>query len=164
MSDPQPNTESRAHTGMPDNPDRAFLHTLLATQARNIKLDMNPALASLGATLLAGSAGALSIGFTAPEHSVQGNGVVAGGTLASMLDFAMALALLSELPHGRTCATISLTINMLEPGYVGEFVANARVKRLGGRVGFAGGELYDATRTHCIATATAPFAVFDVRR
>ncbi|RQT14863.1 MULTISPECIES: PaaI family thioesterase [Burkholderia] len=164
MSDPLPNTEFRDHAGIPDNPDRALLHALLSTQARNIKLDMNPALTSLGATLLAGSAGVLSIGFTAPEHSVQGNGVVAGGTLASMLDFAMALALLSELPHGRTCATISLTVNMLEPGHVGEFVANARVKRRGGRVAFAGGELYDATRTRCIATATAPFAVFDVRR
>ncbi|WP_425273963.1 PaaI family thioesterase [Paraburkholderia lacunae] len=146
-----------------DNPDRAFLHDLLSAQARNVTLDMNPALASLGATLLGGSAGALSIGFTAPNHSVQGNGVVSGGTLASMLDLAMALALLSQLPPGRTCATISLTVNMIEPGYVGDFVADARVKRLGGRVSFVEAWLHDAARTRCVATATAPFAVFDVR-
>lgn len=146
-----------------DNPDRAFLHDLLAAQVRDVRLDMNPALTSLRATLLAGSAGALSVGFTAPDYSVQGNGVVSGGTLASMLDFAMALALLSQLPPGRTCATISLAINMIEPGYVGEFVADARVKRLGARVSFVEAKLHDAARTRCVATATAPFAVFDVR-
>lgn len=146
-----------------DNPDRAFLHDLLSAQARNVTLDMNPALASLRATLLAGSTEALSIRFTAPDHSVQGNGVVSGGTLASMLDLAMALALLSQLPPGRTCATISLTVNMIEPGHVGDFVADARVKRLGGRVSFVEAYLHDAARTRCVATATAPFAVFDVR-
>lgn len=146
-----------------DNPDRAFLHNLLSTQARDVPLDMNPVLVSLGATLLVGSAQALSIRFTAPEYSVQGNGVVSGGTLASMLDLAMALALLAQLPPGRTCATISLTVNMIEPGYVGDFVADARVKRLGGRVSFVEADLHDATGTRRVATATAPFAVFDVR-
>ncbi|MFP3563518.1 PaaI family thioesterase [Paraburkholderia sp. SIMBA_030] len=146
-----------------DNPDRAFLHDLLSAQASNVTLGMNPALTSLRATLLAGSAEALSIRFTAPDHSVQGNGVVSGGTLASMLDLAMALALLAKLPHGRTCATISLTVDMIEPGYVGDFIADARVKRLGGRVSFVEAYLHDAERTRCVATATAPFAVFDVR-
>jgi uncharacterized protein (TIGR00369 family) len=147
----------------PDNPDRAFIHKLLSAHAKNVTLDMNPALVSLRATLLVGSARALSIGFTAPDHSVQGNGVVSGGTLVSMVDLAMALSLLSKLPHGRTCATISLTVNMIEPGHVGDFVADARVKRLGGRVAFLEADLYDATRTRCVASATASFAVFDVR-
>ncbi|MDR6468760.1 uncharacterized protein (TIGR00369 family) [Paraburkholderia graminis] len=146
-----------------DNPDRAFLHELLSAQASNVALDMNPALTSLRATLLAGSEEALSIRFTAPAHSVQGNGVVSGGTLASMLDLAMALALLAKLPHGRTCATISLTVDMIEPGYVGDFIADARVKRLGGRVSFVEADLYDETGTRRVASATAPFAVFDVR-
>ncbi|SFU26280.1 uncharacterized domain 1-containing protein [Paraburkholderia aspalathi] len=150
-------------TARRDNPDRAFLHDLLSTQARDVPLDMNPVLVSLGATLLVGSGEALSIRFTAPEYSVQGNGVVSGGTLASMLDLAMALALLAQLPPGRTCATISLTVNMIEPGYVGDFVADARVKRLGGRVSFVEADLHDATGTRRVATATAPFAVFDVR-
>ncbi|WP_027802375.1 PaaI family thioesterase [Paraburkholderia dilworthii] len=155
--------EISATTVARDNPDRALLHDLLSTQARNVALHMNPALISLGATLLIGNADSLSIGFTAPEHSVQGNGVVSGGTLASMLDFAMALALLSKLPQGRTCATISLNVDMIEPGYVGQFIADARVKRLGGRVSFVEADLYDATCARRVASATAPFAVFDVR-
>jgi uncharacterized protein (TIGR00369 family) len=80
-----------------------------------------------------------------------------------MLDLAMALALLAKLPHGRTCATISLTVDMIEPGYVGDFIAAARVKRLGGRVSFVEADLYDETGTRRVASATAPFAVFDVR-
>jgi uncharacterized protein (TIGR00369 family) len=148
----------------PDNPDRAFIQQTLAAGMRNVALEMNPALIWLGATLLGGSKGALSIGFTAPGESVQGNGVVSGGALASMLDLAMALALLSRLPHGRTCATISLTVNMLEPGHVGRFAVEARVKRLGGRVGFLEADLYDGAAARCIANATASFAIFDVRR
>ncbi|MFT0174030.1 PaaI family thioesterase [Paraburkholderia mimosarum] len=147
----------------PDNPDRAFLEQALAAGARDVPLDMNPALRWLGATLLRGTHGAVSIGFSAPRESLQGNGVVSGGALSSMLDLSMALALLSTLPHGRTCATISLTVNMLEPAHAGAFAVQARVKRLGGRIAFIEAELYDGTGARCVASATASFAVFDVR-
>lgn len=147
----------------PDNPDRAFIEQTLASGVRNVPLEMNPALTWLGATLLGGSSGLLSIGFTAPGESVQGNGVVSGGALASMLDLAMALALLSKLQPGRTCATISLTVNMLEPGKEGKFAVEACVRRLGGRIAFLEADLYDVARTRCVANATASFAIFDVR-
>ncbi|MEX3994717.1 PaaI family thioesterase [Paraburkholderia sp. EG286A] len=156
-------TEWATIESRPDNPDRAFIHELLEAQARDVSLDMNPALTSLRAKLLAGNAGALSIGFTAPEYAIQGNGVVSGGTLASMLDLSMALTLLSKLGHGRTCATISLTVNMIEPGHIGGFIADARVKRLGGRVAFLEADLRDAMGSRCVASATASFAIFDVR-
>ncbi|RKR45161.1 PaaI family thioesterase [Paraburkholderia sp. BL17N1] len=147
-----------------DNPDRAFIEQALAAGRRNVALEMNPALIWLGALLLGGEKGALSVGFTAPRESIQGNGVVSGGALTSMLDHAMALALLSRLQSGRTCATISLTVNMLEPGHIGKFTVEARVKRLGGRIAFLDADLYDgATRTRCVANATASFAIFDVR-
>ncbi|RQR51545.1 PaaI family thioesterase [Burkholderia sp. Bp9140] len=147
----------------PDNLDRAFIEQTVAAGIGNVPLSMNPALRWLGATLLGGSRGALSIGFTAPADAVQGNGVVSGGALASMLDLAMALALLSQLPYGRTCATVSLTVNMLEPGHVGKFAVEARVKRLGNRIAFLEADLYDGARARCVANATASFAVFDVR-
>lgn len=147
----------------PDNLDRAVINQCVSTGSRNVALEMNPALIRLGAMLLGGSPGDLSIGFTAPSESVQGNGVVSGGTLASMLDHAMALSLLSRLAHGRSCATISLTINMLEPGRLGGFTANARVKRLGGRIAFLEADLHDTAGGRCVATATASFAIIEVR-
>jgi uncharacterized protein (TIGR00369 family) len=155
--------EAASNVVRPDNPDRAFIQQTLASGVGNVALGMNPALRWLGATLLGGNRGALSIGFTAPTDSVQGNGVVSGGALASMLDMGMALALLSKLPYGRTCATISLTVNMLEPGHVGKFTVEARVKRLGGRIAFLEADLYDGGGVRCVANATASFAVFDVR-
>lgn len=146
-----------------DNPDRAYVQQTLEAGINNVALEMSPTSRWLRATLLGGTKGALSIGYTAPDESVQGNGVVAGGALASMLDLAMAFTLLSKLPHGRTCATISLTVNMLEPGHVGAFIVEARVRRLGGRIAFLEADLYDGTRTRCVANASASFAVFDVR-
>lgn len=147
----------------PDNPDRAFIQSLVEQGARDVKLAMNPALESLNTILIDVAAGNVTCRFTAPSASVQGNGVVSGGTLTSMLDFGMALALLSELPAGRTCATISLTVNMLEAGHVGDFIAKARVDRLGSRVAFLSGDLFDADGDRRVAHASASFAVFDVR-
>ncbi|MGF6969387.1 uncharacterized protein (TIGR00369 family) [Paraburkholderia sp. WC7.3g] len=147
----------------PDNPDRAFLQLIVERKSREVRLDMNPALASLNAVLLDAAPGVLSVRFRAPPDSIQGNGVVSGGTFTSMLDFAMALALLSKLPAGRTCATISLTVNMLEAGRIGDFVANARIDRLGGRVAFLSGDLFDHAGERRVAQATASFLVFDVR-
>ncbi|CAM2157908.1 Medium/long-chain acyl-CoA thioesterase YigI [Paraburkholderia tropica] len=150
-------------TARPDNADRAFIQSLVETGAQEVELAMNPALAALKAVLIDAVPGTLSVRFTAPETSLQGNGVVSGGTLTSMLDFAMALALLSKLPVGRTCATITLTVNMLEAGHIGNFIARAKVDRLGGRIAFLSAELFDADGKRRVAHATASFAVFDVR-
>jgi len=73
--------------------------------------------------------GELRLRLEAPASSTQGNGVVAGDSLASMLDLSMAMAVLSPLPPGRTCATISLTVNMMAATQAGRILATASVER-----------------------------------
>ena len=147
-----------------DNPTRAFVADAVASGRRNVVLDINPALASLSATLVESRANdEIVMRFTAPQSATQGNGVVGGGTLASMLDLAMAMSVLSRLKSGLTCATISLTVNMQAAGTQGDFLAVASVDRVGRQVAFAHARLYDAGGTRLIASATSSLAVFAER-
>lgn len=146
-----------------DNPTRACMAKAVSSGDRNIPLNMNPALASLSAVLEESRDGELVIRFTAPHSATQGNGVVSGGTLASMLDLAMAMTVLSRLKQGSTCATISLTVNMQAAGSQGDFVAIAGVDRMGRQIAFAHAKLYAAEGVRLIASATSSLTVFPVR-
>jgi uncharacterized protein (TIGR00369 family) len=146
-----------------DNPTRAYIANAVAAGGRNGPLDVNPALASLSALLFESAGAELVIRFTAPQSATQGNGVVGGGTLANMLDLAMAMAVLAQLKPGYTCATISLTVNMQSAGQQGHFIAVARVDRVGRQIAFADARLYDAERSRLIANATSSLAVIPMR-
>lgn len=146
-----------------DNPTRAQIAAAANEGLKNIPLDTNPASKSLSTTLIEASPGVVCLSFNAPETSTQGNGVVSGGTLASMLDLAMAMAVLSALPPGRTCATISLSVNMMAAAQVGTLIAHSSVERIGRNVGFARAELFDADGVRLLASGTSSLAIFDER-
>lgn len=148
---------------LPDNPTRAHVAAAVAAGRWDVPLDTNPASASLGAVLREGKPGELRLSFVAPQESTQGNGVVAGGTLASMLDLAMAMAMLSVLPPGRTCATINLSVNMMAAAKAGPLVATASVERVGRTVGFARASLFDASGERLVASGTSALSVFEER-
>lgn len=142
-----------------DNATRAFLSEAIEQKRFGIALDANPAFISLETTLIDGKPGEVNIGFTAGPHTLQGNGVVGGGTLAQMLDCAMAMAALSSLPVGLTCATISLTVQMLRPAAPGRLTAIGKVERSGKRVAFTTAQLFDAGGK-LVASGTSSLAVF----
>jgi uncharacterized protein (TIGR00369 family) len=148
---------------MSDNPTRAHVAAAVAAGRRDVPLDTNPASASLGAVLCEGKPGELRLRFVAPPESAQGNGVVSGGTLASMLDLAMAMTVLSVLPPGRTCATVNLSVNMMAAAKVGSLVATANVDHVGRSVGFASASLFDASGERLLASGTSALSVFDER-
>lgn len=146
-----------------DNPTRAHIAAAIAAGRRDVPLDTNPASVALGAVLSEGKPGELRLRFVAPPQSMQGNGVVGGGTLANMLDLAMAMAVLSVLPPGRTCATINLSVNMMAAAPVGPLVATASVERVGRSVGFARACLFDSSGERLVASGTSALSVFDER-
>lgn len=144
-----------------DNPTRVFIREAIDAGdfgSDGIALDINPFFGTLGATLRGGNPGNVEVGFRMGPETIQGNGVVGGGMIASMLDAATATATLSALEPGTTCATISLTVNMLGPGKAGDFRAEASVDRLGRKVGYVSGKLYDASG-RLVATASCAMAI-----
>lgn len=148
---------------MRDNPTRAHVAAAVAAGRHDIALDTNPASVSHGTVLLEGRRGQLRLGFVASPESTQGNGVVSGGTLASMLDLAMAMAVLSMLPPGRNCATVNLSVNMMAAAKTGPLTATASVERLGRSVAFARASLFDASGERLVASGTSALSVFDER-
>lgn len=147
-----------------DNPDRAFIAAKIESAGATeggVPIDTNPFFRALMARLTGGKPGALAMGFTIQGEAVQGNGVISGGAIASMLDCAVATVTLSALQPGQTCTTVSITVNMLAAGQAGEFRATAEVDRLGRRVSYASAKLFDA-RDRLIATAISSLAVIDL--
>jgi len=141
-----------------ENPDRQLIAEVLAAGRTDVPLDASPVLRALSARLLKGSPGDLSLSFVAGPATQQGNGVVSGGALATMLDTAIALAVLSQLSPGQTCSTISITINMMRPARNGKVQARGTVDRLGRRVAFASARLLDEEE-RLIAIATSSLAI-----
>ena len=68
-----------------------------------------------------------------PELS-QNYGVVHGGAIASLIDTAMAFAILTLLEPEERVTTVDLTISYLRPGLEGRLRATARVLRQGRRL------------------------------
>lgn len=145
-------------SGVVDNETRAFIAAALASGLADQPLDINPAFVSLSAVLQHGVPGNVVVRFKADAASTQGNGAVSGGTLASMLDCGVAVAVLSALKPGQTCSTISLAVNMQRGAGVGEFSVEAKVDRLGWRVAYAQAQLFD-TDHQLIANATSALLV-----
>jgi len=157
------NAPNASMAELADNPTRAYVAAAVASGRSNVSLDVNPALEGLSALLVESTEGELVIRFTAPHSATQGNGVIGGGTQASMLDLAMAMAVLSQLKPGYTCATISLSVNMQAAAQQGHLFAVARVDRIGRQVAFARAELFDSERRRLVASGTSSLAVIPVR-
>lgn len=141
-----------------DNPTRALIAQAIKNSERDVPLNINPALAALRAVLVEACKANVTLRFTADSTTLQGNGVVGGGTLANFLDNSTAMAVLSALSSGQTCSTISLTVNMLRSARAGEFIATARVDKLGRKIAFASATLVDSDGV-TIAMATSALAI-----
>jgi len=95
---------------------------------------------------------------TGPQHANMG-GIVHGGALSALLDFALGAAVVTTLQEGEWCATQSFTTDFLRPADPGEaLVARARVDRRGKLAAFPSGEVVNA-RGDVVARATGVWAI-----
>jgi len=88
--------------------------------------------------------GMATLGLDVREELKQNNGVVHGGAIASLIDTATAIAIISELGPEERATTVDLTISYLRPLLKGRAIATARVLRTGRRLIVASAEVMDA--------------------
>jgi uncharacterized protein (TIGR00369 family) len=100
----------------------------------------------------------ITLKFRPDDAHVQGNGVVAGGIIATMLDFALAFAGLTTCQEGETGASLGLNVQFLKPVHPGPVVATAWLTTNGFKIAQAQAELRDAEGT-LLATAQSPLAM-----
>ena len=74
---------------------------------------------------------------------LQNHGVAHGGSIAAVIDSAMAIAIMPMLAENERTTTVDLTIHYLRPLTQGTARASARVVRAGKRVITVSAELFD---------------------
>ncbi len=145
----------------PLNPDHVLIREFLAGDRAPRPFDANPLACSLRMRLLSADAheGTVTLGFEPGAQFLQGNGAVQGGIVASMLDFALALAVLTRLELGHTHATASFSVNLLRPVRAESYLAHGRLQRMGTRLAFAQASLAYESSGEVAATATGVMAL-----
>lgn len=78
--------------------------------------------------------GTATLGLDVRKELTQNHGVVHGGAIASLIDTAMAFAIISLLAPQERVTTVDLTISYLRPLTVGRITAVAKVVRAGRRL------------------------------
>ena len=141
-----------------EHPERAFIRRIVERGERYVAVPTNLLAQALEMTIRELTEGRVVTAFQAGKIFTQGNGVVQGGILATMLDFGMVFAVFSTVDVGVTIATVSQTTNFLRAASAGAFAVEASVDKSGRNVAFARAALLDEAG-RMAATATASFAV-----
>ena len=144
------------------NPDQAALKRFVRESGAATTFDANPLAMAMGTRILAvdDQAGLVRLAFAPDGIFVQGAGVLQGGAIGAMLDFAMAFAVLAVLPEGQTCSTANVNVSFLRAAPGGDFVATGEITRRGSRLAFTRASVFSADAPHrLVATATSTLAI-----
>lgn len=121
------------------SPDQALIHRFLAGDGSPAPMDSNPFARALGAQLLSidRKLEQVVLAFEPDSLFIQGTGVLQGGAVSAMLDFAMAFVVLACVPAGVSCATVNMSTSFLRPATTGRYRAIGELERCGKTLAFA---------------------------
>lgn len=144
------------------NPDQLALHLWLKDKSTAPTFAANPMARALGTRLLSldTESGAIRLEFAPDGIFVQGVGVLQGGALSAMLDFAMAFSLLGLLPPDKGCTTASVNVSFLRAAPRGRYIACGEIERRGRQLVFSRASLASAEEPdRLVATATSTLVI-----
>jgi uncharacterized protein (TIGR00369 family) len=104
--------------------------------------------------------GTVEIGFAPGPSFTQTFDVIQGGAVATMLDFAMGMAMHARLPDTRRFASVSLNVAFLRAVKPGPCIAIGEIEKMGRKLVFARASLAGADGVTS-ATATSVLAIAD---
>lgn len=148
------------------SPNQAIVHQAAEGLGTPPQFPADPLASALGARLLRAdrATGQVQLEFTPGAAFLQGEGVVQGGAVSAMLDFATACAAMLVLEAGVDCATVTLTTSFLRPVLAGPCIVRAEVERQGRSMVFTRARLQEAGgEARTLATAVAALAVVRAR-
>lgn len=111
----------------------------------------------LGMELLEMRVGEAVLRLKMREELRQPHGLLHGGATASLIDTAMAFAVVSMLGEAEKASTVDLTIHYLRPVTSGEIVCTAKVLRGGKKLLTVSAEVFDKEEKQ-IATAISTYS------
>ncbi len=145
-----------------DNPDQIALQQFARDPATPVTFSANPLARAMGTRVLNLDAdtGLITLQFDPDGVFVQGAGVLQGGAISAMLDFAMAFAVLAVLPAGQSCTTANANVAFLRAAPRGRYVAVGEIIRRGRQLAFTRSRLFaSGTPEQIIASATSTLAI-----
>ena len=119
-------------------------------------LDTVPFARLIGIQLEEVTEGRSVLTMTVRDELKQNHGVVHGGAIASLIDSAMAFAIIPLLAEKERTTTVDLTIHYLRPLTEGIAKSTARVVRAGRRVVVVSAEVVDH-KEQLVATAVSTY-------
>lgn len=143
-----------------NNPDQALILQFAAqAPTQPWPMQSSPLLTALRAQLTAVdlALGRVTLHFSPGDTFIQGGGVVQGGAVVTMLDFAMAFAAFTHVGPEQSVVTANLNVNFLRAVRPGDLVAEGEVERAGRSLVFTRARLLDAQgRLLASASSTLP--------
>ena len=96
-----------------------------------------------------------SMTFVISKDLTHTNGtIVQGGFITAMLDAAMAHLIILKLNAQVNPLSLNINVNFVAPGAPGEFVASAKITKIGKSIAFTSAELFQGDMLVATATAT----------
>lgn len=143
------------------NPDQALIQRFLVNPTQPLTMDSNPMAVALGSTLkrVDQARGEVEITYAPQALFIQGTGVLQGGAVTAMLDFAMAFVTLASIEPSRSCATVNINTTFLRPAPEGLYTAVGTLERCGKAMAFTHARLLRAEDGVCVATASSSLAL-----
>jgi len=143
----------------PLNTDVAAVHTAMREASKSDALQGNPMAEMLGTRITEARTDFVALEFEPSEKLLQGAGVLQGGAVTAMLDFAMAFATLTGISDGGTCGTANLNVSFIRPAEIGRYRAEGQVERRGKTMAFANARLSVEGTSALVATATSVLVI-----
>jgi uncharacterized protein (TIGR00369 family) len=148
------------------NADLELIHRFVRGDGRPLQMDSNSLARALSCGLLRVdlAKGIVEVEFEPDPLFIQGAGVLQGGAISAMLDFAMAFAVLARVPVGRSCSTVNMSTTFQLPAPQGHYRAVGEVDRCGKTMAFARAGLFRADTDNLVASATSTLVLTEVVR
>ena len=147
------------------NADVTLIHQFLDNGGQPLALTASPLQQMLKGKILQidPKLGRSTLAFEPGLEFLQGGGVVQGGIVTTMLDYAMAFAALARIPEDMSVGSATLTVNFMKAAAPGLLIASGTVVRMGSRIVFAEAQI-GPDAANPIATATTVMAVFPLKK
>ncbi|MGX1305424.1 uncharacterized protein (TIGR00369 family) [Amorphus suaedae] len=147
---------SKSDNAPPANPDVVLVRQFVMAPKTPVEVGSNPLAVALG-TWLTGFdpvTRTLAMRYVPQPLFRQGAGVVQGGALAAMLDFAMAFAGFASVDAKTALSTVSMNVVLQRPATADSYEAFGRIDKVGRRAMFASAEIRAGTSVVATATST----------
>lgn len=141
-----------------DNEDRVLLERAIAEGLTDVPVRTTPLPGMLDCRIAAAAPGEIRLTFRPGSEFVQGHGVICGGIVATILDYALAFAALSRLGPGESVMSVGMNVSFLAPAMPGPLYTESRLAAFGRRLVHSEAQLFDDTGK-LLAKASSPMMI-----